>query len=146
MSARALRVTIALLVAACASTAAAAAEAKARVDGAWSRRAPMLDGSGNGAVYGTLVNGGGEADALVAATSDVAGMVEIHETYGESGMMMMRAIDRIGVAPGATVEMRPGGYHIMLLNLKRDLRPGQAVQLTFVFERAGPVAVQAEVR
>jgi hypothetical protein len=61
-------------------------------------------------------------------------------------MMMMRSIERIGVAPGASVEMRPGGYHIMLLNLKRDLRPGQAVQLTFVFERAGPVAVQAEVR
>jgi copper(I)-binding protein len=145
MSVRALRVTIGLLVAVFTS-AAAAAEVKARVDGAWSRRAPMLDGSGNGAVYGTLVNGGRQADALIAATSEVAGVVEIHETYGESGMMMMRPIERIGVAPGASVEMRPGGYHIMLLNLKRDLRPGQALTLTFVFERAGPVAVQAEVR
>ena len=117
-----------------------------RVDGAWSRRAPKLDGSGNGAVYGTLVNPGASPDALIAAKSDVAGIVEVHETYAESGMSMMRAIERIPVPAGGQVGLAPGGYHVMLLNLKRDLRPGEAFAVTFVFERAGPVAVSAQVR
>jgi periplasmic copper chaperone A len=127
-------------------TCAYAQHAGIRVDGAWARRAPMLDGSGNGAVYVTLVNAGREADALISAASNVAGAVEIHETYQQSGMMRMRPLDRIDVAPGAIVEMKPGGRHIMLLNLKRDLKSGETTELTLVFRRAGAIAVKAEIR
>ena len=135
---------MALALAIC--TCAHAQHAGIRVDGAWARRAPMLDGSGNGAAYATLANSGKDADALISAASDVAGAVEIHETYQQSGIMKMRPLDRIDVAPGATVEMKPGGYHIMLLNLKRDLKPGETTELTLVFRKAGAIAVKAEIR
>ena len=129
-----------------------AAETRVRVDDAWARRAPMLDmgsgkgGSGNGAVYATLQNPGRETDALIAATSDVARGVEIHESYEASGMMRMREVPKIDVPPGQKVEMKPGGYHIMLINLTRELKPGDAIDLTLRFEKAGAVPVTARIR
>jgi periplasmic copper chaperone A len=147
------RVSIAwtfLIVAFAAS--AQAGDAQVRVDGAWARRAPMLErgdskaGTGTGAVYATLVNAGKDRDALVAATSDAAEAVEIHESYQESGMMKMRPVTKIDVPAGKTVEMKPGGYHIMLLNLTRDLKAGQVMELTLVFEKAGKVPVTAQIK
>jgi hypothetical protein len=123
-----------------------------RVDGAWARRAPMLEstdskaGSGNSAAYATLVNLGLTPDALIAATSDAAAAVEIHESYQESGMMMMRPVGKIDVPGGRKIEMKPGGYHIMLLNLLRALEPGQVIDLTLVFDNAGKIPVKAPVK
>lgn len=117
-----------------------------RVDGAWARRALMLQGTGTGAVYAALVNTGRTPDALLAASTDAAGVVEIHETYQESGLSRMRPVARIEVPSGRTVEMKPGGYHIMLIDLKRDLKAGEVVQLTLVFQNAGKLAVTAQVK
>ena len=103
-------------------------------------------GTGTGAVYATLVNAGKDRDALVAATSDAAEAVEIHESYQESGMMKMRPVTKIDVPAGKTVEMKPGGYHIMLLNLTRDLKAGQVMELTLVFEKAGKMPVTAQIK
>lgn len=61
-------------------------------------------------------------------------------------MMMMRPVEKIDVPAGKQVEMKPGGYHIMLLNLKRDLRAGTVVKLTLQFRKAGKIPVSAEVR
>ena len=141
-----------MLLAVAASAAGQSGDANIRVDGAWARRAPMLkggdskSGSGNGAVYAALANTGREPDALVAAASDAAGVVEIHESYLESGMMKMRPLTKIDVPAGKTVEMKPGSYHIMLLNLTRDLEAGQVVQLTLVFQKAGKIPVTAQVK
>jgi periplasmic copper chaperone A len=135
-----------------ASASAQSGDAKIRIDGAWARRAPMLKsvdskaGTGTGAVYAALVNAGKESDALVAAVSDAAEAVEIHESYQESGMMKMRPLARIDIPAGKSVEMKPGGYHIMLLNLTRDLEAGQVVQLTLVFQRAGKIPVTAQIK
>jgi ABC-type nitrate/sulfonate/bicarbonate transport system permease component len=63
-----------------------------------------------------------------------------------SGMMMMERIPKIALPPRGRVELKPGGYHLMLMGLKRALSPGQSVTLTLVFERAGPVTIRAEVR
>lgn len=129
-----------------------AGDAGMRVEGAWARRAPMMEssgskgGSGNGAVYAVLVNPGKQPDALVAAASDAAATVEIHESYQDMGMMMMRPVRKIEVPAGRKVEMKPGGYHIMLLNLKRDLKAGQAVSLTLQFQKAGKIPVKAEIK
>jgi copper(I)-binding protein len=125
--------------------------AKITVEGAWARRAPMMSGdpqagSGNSAVYATLVNPGDRADALVAAATEVAGTVEIHETYQDMGMTMMRPINRIEIPPRQRVEMKPGGYHLMLVNVKRDLQAGQSFGLTLRFDRAGAIPVTALVR
>jgi len=91
------------------------------------------------------VNQGGTPDALLSATADLAASVEIHETRNMSGMMMER-IPKIALPPGGRVELKPGGYHLMLMGLKSALGPGQSVTLTLVFERAGPVTIRAEVR
>lgn len=122
------------------------AESSLRVDGAWARRALMLKGTGTGAVYAALVNTGKTPDALLTASTDAAGVVEIHETYQESGLSKMRPVARIEVPPGKTIEMKPGGYHIMLIDLKRDLKAGEIVQLTLVFQNAGKLAVNAQVK
>lgn len=123
-----------------------------RVEGAWARRAPMMEssgskgGSGNGAIYATLANPGKDRDTLISAASDAAGVVEIHESYQHMGMMMMRPVKAIEVPAGGKVEMKPGSYHIMLLNLKRDLKAGQTVNVTLQFQKAGKIPVKAEIK
>jgi copper(I)-binding protein len=134
------------------ATTLAAAEASLEVRDAWARHAPMLEGAaakagtGNGAVYATLVNTGTKPDALVSATTDAARTVEVHETYQEHGMVMMRPIEQVVVPAGGKVEMKPGGYHLMLFDLKRELKRGEAIALVLVFRDAGNVAVTANVR
>lgn len=123
-----------------------------QVEGAWTRRAAMMKGdpggggSGNGAVYALLVNAGNSPDALVGVASDASATAEIHETYRHMNMMMMRQIGKIDVPAGGKVEMKPGGYHIMLLNLKRDLKPGETIGVTLQFEKAGKIPVTATVK
>ena len=124
---------------------------KVRIEGAWARRAPMMKddstaGSGNGAVYLTIVNPGSVSDDVIKASSDVAETAELHESYEESGMTMMRPIVKLHVPAGAKLEMKPGGYHIMLINLKRELRVGQVISLTVVLQKAGRVPVRAKVK
>ena len=123
-----------------------------QVEGAWTRRAAMMKGdaggggSGNGAVYAVLVNAGNAPDALVGVASDAAATAEIHETYRHMNMMMMRQVGKIDVPAGGKVEMKPGGYHIMLLNLKRELKPGETIGVTLQFEKAGRIPATATVK
>jgi protein SCO1/2 len=127
--------------------AASAADAPIQLDRPWVRRAPALPNTeSKTAGYVTILNRSQAADALVSATADVAGSVEVHETRDMSGMMMMERVPKVAVPPGARVELKPGGYHLMLIGLKRALGPGQTVTLTLVFERAGPITVRAHVR
>jgi protein SCO1 len=126
--------------------AAAAEESAIQLDRPWVRRAPaMPDSPSSAAGYVTIVNRGATPDALVSATADVAASVEIHETRNMSGMMMMEKAPKVVVPPGARVELKPGGYHLMLIGLKQALGPGQTVTLTLVFERAGAIKARAEV-
>lgn len=127
--------------------AAPAQNSSIRLDGPWVRRAPALkDMASNTAAYVTIVNAGREPDTLLSATADVAKSVEIHETRNMSGMMMMEPVARIAVPPAARVELKPGGYHLMLIGLERALGPGQTVTLTLVFERAGAITARAAVK
>ena len=127
--------------------AATARESSIRLDRAWVRRAPaMADTESSTAAYVTIVNGGQVPDALLSATADAATSVEMHETRTMSGMVMMEPVPRIAVPPAARVELKPGGYHLMLIGLKRALGPGQTVSLTLVFERAGAITARAAVR
>jgi len=124
-----------------------------QMEEAWARRAPMMPvmgqmhaGTGNGAVYVTLRNTAPETDTLVSASSDVAESVEIHETIRDGDVMRMRPVAKLEIPAGGTLTMKPGGQHIMLINLKRELRPGDAVRLMLTFERAAPVLLDAPVR
>ena len=71
---------------------------------------------------------------LVEARSPAAGVVEIHEMAMVDNVMKMRAISGIDLPAGKTVELKPGGYHVMLIDLKSQVREGQSVPLTLVFE------------
>ena len=88
--------------------------------------------------------------SLVGAASPVAGIVEVHEMKMEGGMMKMNAVDRLPLPAGKTVEMKPGGFHVMLMDLKQPLKEGETVPVTLTFEdKAGKkqtVEVKAPVR
>lgn len=73
---------------------------------------------------------------LVAASSPVAGVVEIHEMAMENDVMKMRQIPGLDLAAGRTMELKPGSYHVMLMELKGQLKGGDMVPITLVFEDA----------
>lgn len=105
-----------------------------------------MGGTGNGAVYVTLTNSGTQADSLVSASSDAAQTVELHEVQHDGGVMRMRPVSAIPVpAKGQTV-LKPGGYHIMLLGLKQDLKAGEKVPVTLKLEHGGELRVEAVVK
>ena len=87
---------------------------------------------------------------LVGASSSVAKIVEVHEMKMDGGMMKMGAVGRLPVPAGKTVELKPGGYHVMLMDLAQPLKEGDSVPITLVFEdKAGKkqsVEVKAAVR
>ena len=88
--------------------------------------------------------------ALVEAASPVAKIVEIHEMKMEGGMMKMRAVEKLPLPAGKAVELKPGGYHVMLMDLVQPLNEGDTVPLKLTFEdKAGKkqtVEVKAQVK
>ena len=87
---------------------------------------------------------------LVKAESPVAGVTEIHKMEMKDGIMKMQAVDAIEVVPGKVVDLKPGGYHIMLMMLKDQIKAGAKVPLTLTFEDAGKkqtvIKVEAKVQ
>ncbi len=71
---------------------------------------------------------------LVGAQSPVAGVVEVHEMAMEGGVMKMRAVPKLALPAGQTIELKPGGYHVMLMDLKRQVKDGDTVSVTLVVE------------
>jgi hypothetical protein len=100
----------------------------------------------NSAAYMTIRNAGANVDRLILAESDVAQAVELHIGEMVDGVMSMRKVEGIEVPAGGTAELAPGGLHIMLINLTRELNPGDMVNLRLTFENAGVREVQATVR
>lgn len=68
------------------------------------------------------------------------------DDHGDGGMMTMREVERIEIPAGTTVTLEPGGYHVMMMDVQRTLSPGDTIEITLTFERAGEVVVTAEVR
>jgi periplasmic copper chaperone A len=93
----------------------------------------------------SIRNQGAIADRLLGATSPVAGVVQIHEMALDGGIMRMHAVNGIELKPGATVDLRPGGYHIMLEDLKLPLKQGDQIPLLLTFEKAGALEVKVSV-
>ena len=83
---------------------------------------------------------------LVSATSPVAGVVEIHEMVMDGSVMKMRAVTALELPAGKAVELKPGGYHVMLMDLKQDLKAGESVPVTLVIEGAGGKRESVEVK
>lgn len=114
-----------------------------RVSNPFARATPP--GAKVAGAFMSIENQGKEADRLVSASSPVAGLVEIHEMAMDGGLMRMRAVKGIDLKPGATVELRPGGYHVMLEDLKQPLKEGDQVPLVLTFERSGTLEVKVNV-
>ncbi len=111
----------------------------------WSRATP--GGAKVGGGYVRISNSGQEADRLTGGTFPGASRVEVHEMTMEGDIMRMRPVQGgIEIKPGDTIELKPGGYHLMFMDLKEPLREGQTVKGTLVFEKAGPVEVEYTVR
>ncbi|MFN3933888.1 MAG: copper chaperone PCu(A)C [Parvibaculum sp.] len=98
------------------------------------------------AAYLVIENKTGEADTLLEARSPVAERVEIHDMTMEDMVMRMRRLDALPVGAGESVELAPGGTHIMLIGLFAPLEEGASVPLTLVFEKAGEIETEAPVR
>ena len=110
----------------------------------WARASAGMANAG--AAYANLQNRGDAPDRLVSASTPVAGTVELHTMTMEGDVMKMRQIPSIDVAPGATVELKPGGLHVMLLDLKAPLKEGTSFPLTLNFEKSGTKTLQVQVR
>jgi copper(I)-binding protein len=111
----------------------------------WSRATP--GGAKIGAGYFTIANKGSSADKLVSVSGDIAGKIDVHEMAMTDGVMTMRPLEQgLTIDPGKTVTLAPGGYHLMLTDLKKPLKQGDTVPLTLEFEKAGKVAVTLEVQ
>jgi len=154
----------ALTSAVLASVACGEAAPRIRVENAWSRPTiasrtllPETPGdfeaeapappSSPGVVYATVVNRGRASDRLTRVRATICESVEIHRTTLIDDRMRMAPVEgAIEVPAGGVVEMRPGGYHVMLFGLRRHLREGESFEIEFEFERSGPVIATAEVR
>lgn len=106
---------------------------------------PSMDG-GNGAAFMVIKNTGGVADRLLKAQSEIAKSVEIHQTRMKNNMMEMQPVEAVDIPANATVELKPGDYHIMFIGLDQGLKVGDKIKITLAFEKAGSIIVDAEVR
>ena len=100
----------------------------------------------NGAVYMTLKNDTQSDDALLGGQTDIARAVELHESkMAENEVMQMQPVANIPVPAGGSVALQPGGLHMMLIDIQKELGPGDKFNLTLNFEKAGAMTVEAEV-
>jgi copper(I)-binding protein len=112
------------------------------IDHPFARATP--GGARNGGVYLSVENRGGQVDRLVGVSTPVA-HAELHQMSMDGGVMRMRAVDGVEVKPGGRLILQPGGYHVMLMDLKRPLQAGDSFPLTLAFEKAGSIEVKVVV-
>jgi len=137
----AIAAVVAMLVAVAACSASAAVPTIAQ---AWARPAPA---GGNTAAYLKITGAPVQSDALLSASSPAADMVQVHEVSTDaSGMTGMHPIERLDIPAGSTVTLEPGGYHLMVMGVRSELAVGASIELDLVFEHAGKIVVQAEIR
>ena len=115
-----------------------------QIEQPWARATPK--GATIGAGYMKITNTGTEPDRLVGGSVSFAGRFEVHSMTMEQGVMKMREVkDGLEIKPGETVELKPGGYHVMFVDLKAPLKQGEDVTVTLKFAKAGTVEVKYPV-
>jgi periplasmic copper chaperone A len=112
---------------------------------AWSRATP--GGAKVAGGYLTIENKGSTPDRLIGGSADVADKVQVHEMTMNNGVMTMRPVDQgLTIEAGKTVKLAPGGYHLMMSDLKNPLKRGDKVPVTLEFEKAGKVKLSLDVQ
>lgn len=134
-----------LIVAAAVAACAQAAKTSIAVEDPYARATPA--GALSGAVYMTLDNKTDAADRLIGAATDVAARVQIHEMSMANGVMQMRELaNGLLIPAGESVALKPGGYHVMLIGLRKRLTAGETFPLTLTFEKAGNISVTVPIK
>ena len=111
----------------------------------WTRATPPTAPTGGG--FLVLTNTGTTPDRLIAVTSPNAAKVELHEMTMEGNIMRMRELPKgVELPPGATVTLKPGGLHLMFIDLKAPFTKDTKVPATLVFEKAGSIPVELAVQ
>lgn len=110
----------------------------------WTRATPPTAPAGGG--FLTITNTGTTPDRLIAVESPAANKVEVHEMTMDGSVMRMRELEKgLEIPPGATVALKPGGFHIMFMGLKAPFAKDKPVPATLVFEKAGKIAIELAV-
>lgn len=110
---------------------------------AWAR--PAVKDS-NGAIYFLLQNHSASADKLLRISSDVADVVEMHESRMEGDVMQMRQVTSLPIRGKASIEFAPGGYHAMLVTLKEDVKIGDEIEITLHFKKHDDITISVPVQ
>jgi periplasmic copper chaperone A len=129
---------LALIMAACSDNGATEPE----ITDVWAR--PGAEGD-NSATYMSITNVGDDDVVLTGASSDVAGVVEVHESSMDGGMMHMEEIPELVIEAGETMLLEPGGFHVMMMSLERDLEPDDTFDLTLHFEDLDDIELEVTV-
>ena len=128
-----------LLISACGSS-----SAELTVQDAWAR--PAINGN-NGATYFIIENDTSSEDTLLSVSSDIASAVEVHMSMMDgNGVMSMQMQEAVTVPSGKTLEFKPGGLHVMLIRLNQDLKIGDTISLTLIFEKTGSRTIEVTVK
>jgi len=116
---------------------------KIKIQNAWARPAVK---NANSALYFFIENKSRETDTLLGAQSKIAEEVEVHESFiRDNDRMGMRPAGRIAIKPNSQLEFKPGGFHVMLLGLLKDLRIGDNIEAVLLFKYAGKIKIKAMV-
>lgn len=113
------------------------------ISDAWARETSA--GQSAGAAYATIENTGGADDELLAVTTDRATMPMLHSSESVNGVSRMRMLQSLSLPADGTVELRPGGIHIMMEGLKSPLKAGETFEVTFRFKQSGELVVPVKV-
>lgn len=124
-------------------TSSAQSKGDLEIEKPWARA--TAPGASVGGGYLVVRNKGAAGDRLVGVSSPASARVEIHEMAMEKDVMRMREVKGVDVPAKKSVEFKPGGYHLMLVELKAPLKPGDKVPLTLRFEKAGEIKAELAV-
>lgn len=142
-SRRAAGLALGALLALCCGVASAQSATTIEVTHAYARATAPGQAAGGG--YAQIRNAGTSADRLVAVQADVSRTVELHTMSMDGDVMRMRQVEGIDLPAGQTVELKPGGLHMMFMGLKGPLKVGDSFPATLKFEKAGDVKVTLKV-
>lgn len=144
-------IVLSFVLSACASPSSAKQNGPIEITDAWVRTVDgMMDVNGSGsktALFMNIKNNSETGDKLIKAKSDAAKMVQIHlSEIDANGVSSMHEVDGVEIPAGRTAALKPGGYHVMLMGLTRNLQEGDTVTFTITFQHAGKVTIEAPVK
>jgi len=117
--------------------------AQVSIDQPWMRATPP--GAKVAGGFMTMINKGDQADRLVGATSPVAARVELHVHVHEGGMMRMKQVQDFVIPANGQTVLKPGGGHLMFVDITRPIKEGETIPVTLKFEKAGELKVDYPV-